>query len=328
MPKRTNHPQPPKKSARLRKTEPEAPPSRALPPLNALRAFDAAVRRGGFAPAAAELGVSPGAVSRQVRILEAAMGAALFERLAHGVELTEAGRRLAATAARAFGLLARAMVEEDGRRLRFHVSASFYLRWLLPRYADLRAALPRAAFDLAIVSTAISREEADLAILFHRGDEAGTGETREDGCHSERLFADSSILVCAPSLLGRRKVPLPVGELARLPLVLGTPDAWDWQRFAGLQGLHRELGRKPLSRGPRFDIDDAAIQAAMAGAGVALVERRFVSDLLAAGRLLQPFDLPPVSLGEYRLHWREPLGRRAPLANLRRWLKMAIAAGS
>lgn len=320
MPKRMTPPQQVKRSSRLRKTEPEVQraPVRELPPLNALRAFNAAARHGGFANAAQELAVSPGAVSRQVKILEERLGEALFIREVRGVALTTAGQRLLALSERAFDLLATALPDQaPAKRLTFQVSASFYLRWLLPRYLRLQAELPRAVFDLAIASTAAGEAAgADLSIRYHRLD-AGASDPQ-----SERLFLDGSIAVAAPGLLGRRQRPLPLKTLQRLPLLLNTPDGWDWHAFAKAHNL----GDLPLGRALRFDIDDAAIQAVVAGAGVALVEQRFVVDLLRDGRLVQLFDLPALSLGEYRLHWRGIIARRAAVGDLRRWLKAEIAA--
>lgn len=326
MPRKAISPQPQKKSSRLRKTEPSPQAPRHLPPLNSLRAFNAAARRQSFAAAAAELGISPAAISRQVRILEETVGEAMFARNAHGVTLTRAGEKWLAASERAFGLLASALPGQAmPGRLSLIVSASFYLRWLLPRHLRLLADLPRAKVDVTIASGNITsgnqpaQADADLEIRFHRRS-FGPGAQPAWEASSECIFADESILVAAPSLLGRAKVPLPPSALRRLPLILNTPDGWDWQSLAAARGL----GDLPLGRALRCDLDDSAIQVALAGLGVALVERRFVADDLAAGRLVQPFDLAPLSLGEYRLHWRPALGRRAALLALRARLKEAV----
>lgn len=317
MPKKATAPQRAKRSSRLRKTEP-SDRIRRLPPLNALRTFNAAARLGGFTDAARELGVSPGAVSRQVKILEEHLGDALFDRGIRGVMLTKAGERLLALTERAFDLLATAMPGQAPRAsLTFSVSASFYLRWLLPRYLRLQADLPRAKVDLTIASRSADETGADLAIRYHRSD-----LMPDRGGQGERLFADGSIAVAAPSFLGRRKSPLPLAALSRLPLLLNTPDGWDWKAFAQANGL----ADLPYLRALRFDIDDAAIQAALAGAGVALVEQRFVTDLLQTGRLVRLFDLPPLNLGEYRLHWRPSIARLSLVTDLRRWFRSEVAA--
>ncbi|WP_374380581.1 LysR substrate-binding domain-containing protein [Dongia sp.] len=284
-----------------------------------MRAFNAAARHGGFAGAARELGVSPGAVSRQVKILELHVDADLFKRNAHGVVLTATGERLLALTERAFDLLHQAMPgQAPDRSLAFQVSASFYLRWLLPRYLGLQADLPRAKVELAIASRLGADDAgADLSIRYHRFDAVPT-----DDRLSERLFADGSVAVAAPTLLGRRKTPLPLKALRRLPLLLNTPDGWDWRIFAQVNGIDP----LPLNAAQQLDMDDAAIQAVLAGAGVALVEQRFVSDLLHSGQLVRLFDLPALSLGEYRLHWRSGIARRAIVADLRRWFKGEIAA--
>lgn len=300
-------------AARLRKAEPSA---RHLPPLNAVRAFEAAARHESFVLAGEELGVSPGAVSRQVGLLEAAVGGALFHREAHGVRLSDQGRRLLPFAGRGLDLLAQMLPHPGGAApLRVDIGASLYLRWLMPRLA--RTGAPSFPIAFSVVShSAISTAPFDLAIRYHRFDRPN----RE----GELLFQDSSILVCAPRWVPPRKRLLRAADLAKLPLLHSTADSWDWQAWAA----QLKLDGLPITQGQRFDIDEAAIQAALAGQGVALAEHRLIADLLREGRLVAPFDLPAVSLGQYRLHAAPGAMRRPAAKKFRTWLLQEVEASA
>jgi LysR family glycine cleavage system transcriptional activator len=283
--------------------------------LNALRAFEAAARHQSFARAAGELALSPGAISRQIKILEDRLDMKLFQRAPQGVSITEAGKRLLASVNAAFDILAGALPQWDRPGyLTIQISSSFYMRWLLPRRVALMAALPKLKLVLQVGATPEMGSGADLAVLFHRFD-AAEGDTAPS--NAALIFADRSILVASPELLGRRKLPLPLGALAKLPVLANTEDDWDWEAFCEAQ----QLPLPPLDDAARFDLDDGAIQAALAGQGVALVEQRFVAPQLAQGLLVQPFKLKPVSLGGYYLHWRGGVARRAGLQGFRNWLQ-------
>jgi LysR family glycine cleavage system transcriptional activator len=286
-----------------------------VPPLNAVRAFEAAARHESFVEAGKELGVTPGAVSRQVALLEAAMGGSLFHRDAHGVRLSDHGRRMLPFASRGLDLLAQMLPQPaTSAPLRVEVGASFYLRWLMPRLAKADGGVASLPIAFSVLShSGGSSAPSDLAIRYHRFDRP----SRE----GDLLFEDSSILVCAPGLVARRRLPLRIAALDRLPLLHNTADGWDWQAWAA----HFKLDRLPIARGQRFDIDEAAIQAALAGQGVALAEHRLVADLLRDGQLVAPFDLPALSLGQYRLH-AAPGGMRRPAAKrFREWLLKEVA---
>jgi LysR family glycine cleavage system transcriptional activator len=289
-----------------------------LPPLNAVRAFEAAARHQSFAKAALELNVSAGAVSRHIKLLEQALGADLFQRQAQGVHLTQHGRRLLPVAARAFDLLEQMLPGRQGRGvLRLRVSASLYLRWLMPRLIDLKREMPRLKLDLVISSGgALDQQDADGTIYYRRLDRVAASDDRSD-----LLFDDGSILVCAPALVSRRQLPLSPASLRQFPLLLNTPDGWDWRVLA----QHLGLKQLSLNGAASFDIDDAAIQAALAGQGLALVEQRFVRDALANGQLIEPFSLPPLCLGQYRLRWTDIAVRRKDTQQCRDWLRRQAA---
>src|SRR3954454_10200718 len=171
--------------------------TRRLPPLNALRAFEAAARRGGFAKAAGELAVTPAAVSQQVRLLEAELGVELFRRLPRGLELTPAGRSALPELGEAFARLARAVEDMRGERLAgplaVSVLPSLAHRWLLPRLPALAAAHPE--IDLTVHAEAravdLAREAVDLGIRYGRG--------QYPGLHARLLLTEEVFPVCAPA---------------------------------------------------------------------------------------------------------------------------------
>jgi LysR family glycine cleavage system transcriptional activator len=314
MTESTPHGQRRKAEARVRKSEPGP---RRLPPLNAVRAFEAAARHESFALAGQELGVSAGAVSRQIGLLEAAIGGLLFHRDAHGVRLSDQGRRIMPLAGRALDLLAQMLPQPASTSpLRVDVGASFYLRWLMPRVATSEAA-PSFPIAYSVLShSGASSAPFDLAIRYHR--------FNRPSLEGELLFEDRSILVCSPRLVARRKLPLHIADLKHLPLLHNTADSWDWQAWAA----HFKIEGLPIARGQRFDIDEAAIQAALAGQGIALAEHRLVADLLRDGSLIAPFDLPVLSLGQYRLHAAPGAMRRPVAKKFREWLLKEVAASA
>ena len=262
---------------------------RPLPPLTALRAFEAAARHGNFVKAAAELGVTAGAVSQHIKGLEERLGLALFRRLARGVKLTEAGRAYLPGIADGFDRLARAtlQVHESGLagRLTLTVLPSFAAGWLVRRLPAFRARHPD--IDLVIRSERqtvdLHRDEADLAIRYGLGDFANLEATH--------LMREEIFPVCAPALLNADP-PL------RAPADLCAPRAAARCRRIGQRAVDplaavaamrfglSDAGRRP---GVHFTDSVQLYQAALLGQGVALGRSVLIGDELAAGRLVRPF---------------------------------------
>ncbi len=263
---------------------------RVLPPLNAVRVFEAAARCGSFKGAAAELGVTHGAVSRQIQLLEEWLGApALFQRLNRGVALTAEGAALLAEFGPALDRIAAAARrhrERDGpvaTVLRVNALATFSLRWLLPRLARFREAHPGIEVQLTTANEPVDAlpEEYDVVI---RG-----GPDTFYGFVSRKLLDERRLPVCSPGLLERQALRA-VGDLARHTLVhVSTmPKLWrDWLIVAGAADL------QPAAT-LTLDHFYLSIQAAADGLGVAMGPTALISDDLAAGRLVTPF--PAVSL--------------------------------
>jgi len=266
-----------------------------LPPLTALRAFDAAARHLSFANAAAELNVTPAALSFQIKSLEEHLGTALFRRLNRAVELTEAGRTLAPGAADGFAALRAAWAAT--RRLADHSSLTvtagpaLTAKWLAPRLFGFAQAHPE--IELRFFATLrlldFDRDDVDLAIRFGMGGE-------EDGVFSACLHREWVTPMMHPDLAARCARP---EDVLQLPLLhqddiafLNPPIDWAaWFRAAG-------LGAPP--GGARFSQADHAIDAAAAGGGVVLGRISLAEKDLREGRLVAPFDLALSTEAHYR----------------------------
>lgn len=257
-----------------------------LPPLNALRAFEIAARRGGFSRAADELHVTPAAVSHQIKTLESHLGVELFTRLPRGLELTEAGRQLLPQLSRGFEHFARAVegLNAGGVAgpLGVNTAPSFAALWLTPRLEGFLRAYP----DIEICLLAeerppdLARGEVDIRIPYGLGDYPGLA-TRF--LMRERIFP-----VCAPSLLNQRRLR----RFADLRLHTLLHDVnpgpeepsmtWRrWLRDAGVSGVDAD-------RGVKFGNSILVTEAAVRGLGVALGRMSLVGDHLATGRLVRP----------------------------------------
>lgn len=267
---------------RLRKTialvqMPVNPPRPKAPPLNALRAFEAAARLGGFARAAEELLVSPGAVSQQVRLLEDWAGLPLFERRAQGVELTEAGRAVHPDLVAAFDAVGRAAQKLRARGsqpLLIAALPSVAQLWLMPRLAKLRRALPGHAISVTALETApnLLREPFSLALfLLPRGQGA-------------EIVQDALVPVCAPELAIRVRSP---DDLMQLPCLTDTSWSADWDLWWRQAGSHQTF--VPL--GPRYSLYAMAVEDALAGAGILMGHTALLQPHLNAGRLVAPLPI-------------------------------------
>lgn len=266
-----------------------------MPPLNALRAFEAAGRLGGFAPAAEELGVTPGAVTAHLKGLEAQLGAPLFERAARGVRLTTLGARVLPEMTAAFDALnaavQRMQTEAAPELVRIAALPALAQLWLSPRLPGLRAAEPGVRVSItALEAPPEAKRDAHDLYLFYREDARG------------RVLARDAIFpVCAPAVAARLR------GLADLdPEECLSDSAWPgdwpaWAAAAGLQGFR--------ARGPVFSLYALAVEEAMNGAGVLMGHAALVARHLAEGRLVRPFG-PEVELPGVLALW--PARRLAP----------------
>lgn len=246
---------------------------RSLPPLNALRAFEVSGRRLSFRAAADELGVTQGAVAQQVRALEEHLGLALFQRHPRGLQLTVAGAAYLAEVTRAFDTLAdatgRLLVRPD--TVTISVTPTVAAKLLIPRLGDLQAALPDV--ELRTVATeALSdfeRDQVDIAVRLTRPPFAVDLEAK-------LLFRQDLVAVASPRLVGNVTLPLSSEQLRALPLLHDAQGHW--------ATFLKTSSKLP---GAVFNQTTLALDAAMAGQGVALACKAFVAMDLAAGRLVQ-----------------------------------------
>lgn len=281
---------------------------RALPPLNALRAFEAAARLLSFKRAAAELHVTQGAISHQVRALEAALGVTLFVRLHRALRLTDAGARYLPAVRGAFDALdaaTRALAPAGGgARLRVSVLPSFGARWLVPRLGGFRAKHPR--IDLAVHSSRelvdLAREPVDIGIRYGAGAWAGL--------HVERLMSDEIAPVASPRLAVARPE-----DLRRHTLLHDDSSAgWrDWLAAASVRGVDAE-------RGIVFEDSGQLVQAAVDGHGVALARLRLAEADLRAGRLVQLFARTQPAPFAYYVVCLPSRAEEPAIRAFRRWL--------
>lgn len=256
--------------------------ARRLPPLNALRAFEAAARHESFTRAAEELCVTQGAVSHQVKALEAELGIKLFNRERQRLVITEAGRAYLIVLRDALDRIAvgteRLLQRQSAGVLTVSTSPDFAAKWLVHRLGRFAESHPE--IDLRVSATLhhvdFAREDVDLAVRHGDGNWPGLDAVRM--C-SEELFA-----VCSPKLLaGRARLRKPA-DLLKLPLLhLDDRRAWSmWLEAAGV--AHREL-----SQGPVLNRASMVIDAAVDGQGVALARTTLAAWDLINGRLVRPF---------------------------------------
>lgn len=259
-----------------------APPRPKGPPLNALRAFEAAARLGSFVRAADELCVTPGAVAQQVKALEDWAGAPLFERRAHGVRLAPAGRAAAPGLAEAFDRLATAanLLRRMAapQEIRAAALPSVAQLWLSPRLPTIRRANPGLSISVTAMERPpnLMREPFDIAFFFGAENAAGTQATV--------LAGDSLFPVCAPEVAVRLKRP---EDLAGETLLHDSAwrDDWpDWLAAARVRGV-------TATAGPVFSLYSLALDEAIHGAGVLIGHAPLVAPALAAGTLVAPFAL-------------------------------------
>ena len=288
---------------------------RRLPSLNGVRAFEAAGRHESFAQAADELGVSPAAVSRMVRLLEDRLGVELFVRGPNALSLTPAGRLyrdgLTPLLDSLVSLTDRVTAASGPRVLTVGVGPTFAIRWLIPRLADFRAAEPGIEVRLT-TGGAAAPFGADWSCGIALGD--GTWP----GLVAEPLIEADLTPVCAPGLAGElRQVEDLSGD--RMLHVAHAPE--DWPRWFAATGRQR-----PSGVGLTVEFYGQALQAAADGAGVAMGIRPYIDDDLAAGRLIAPFDVSVPKGRAWYLIYREYRASEPAFVAFRRWIAAAVAA--
>lgn len=294
--------------------------TRHLPPLSALRAFEAVARHLNFTKAADELHVTPAAVSQQVKVLEDHLGAALFRRTKRSVALTDAGRIILPDIQAGFEWLGRALdkvsTHAATKTLTISVAPSFASKWLLPRLDRFSALYPeidiRISATMALVD--FRKDEADLAIRFGKGP--------YPGLDTEKLFPEALTPMCSSELLnGKHPLKTP-DDLRHFRLLhdMSIPGGDGQLRWAQWLSTAGAVKVNP-NRGPRFSLAELAFQAAIDGGGVVLGRVALAADDVAAGRLVCPFDVMVPLDVSYFLVLPARNRDRAEIAAFRSWLR-------
>lgn len=255
-----------------------------LPPLNALRAFEAAARHDGFIGASDELNVTRGAISRQVKALEEHLGVALFTRYAQGVRLTSAGRQLQPVLAEAFRSIASEVnrLRSDALDLRIICPPATSIRWLIPRLEGFRQRYPTIVVRLTTDfygHGGFDTMDYDLGFSVERW--PGRPETTE----ATALFPVRMTPACSPDLLNRVGPLTSPEQLATFDLLHETPEHRDWRQWADVFDV-RHLD---VRGGQDFPNLDMATRAALMGAGFVMADLVLCREEFKAGLLVAPF---------------------------------------
>lgn len=289
--------------------------SRILPPLNALKAFEAAARHESLTLGAAELNVAHAAVSRHIRTLELSLRVALFERTGRGVRLTDNGRELARSLTEAFDLIANATTRyarspRRRQRLKITSDVAFATHWLVSRLGRFTSEHP--GIELVLEPTPrlvdFSKEDFDLGIR------CGAGAWRN--IEAEKIADAGLSVVCSPHLLKTKRIRFPA-DLPGDALMREQDRAlWPaWLEAAGAGAI--------APSGPSLLVD-LTTTAAEAGQGFALADRIVAADALLTGRLVAPFEVTIEPYAYYLVHRQGgPMSKAA--CDFRAWIKGEIA---
>lgn len=275
---------------------------RRLPPLRSLHAFEAAARHHSFAAAAHELGVTPTAISHQIRQLETACGVKLFQRRPRPLLLTSAGARLYPALRNGFDVLATAMAllaEVDPvAPLRVTSPSAFAGKWLVPRLPKWREEHPAVALEIIGTDVVLDLRAgaADVAIRHTRRPPLDLV--------AHEVFRDTFVPVCSPRLLEKHDPIERAADLLRFPLIhydwIGHPDAPTWQQWLAVaRSIDPDFNRLEQARGLSFSEELHAIDAVIGGQGVAICSDVVVSNELRSGQLVKAHALALPGYGFY-----------------------------
>ncbi|WMT88598.1 transcriptional regulator GcvA [Pelagibacterium sp. 26DY04] len=295
-----------------------------LPPLSALRAFEAAGRRLSFTAAAEDVFVTQAAISHQIRALEEFLGLELFIRHNRRLTLTDAGRRYFEEIETAFDSVRRATrraMETSGEQnLRISALSSFTTKWLIPRLHRFQTRHPDIEPMIGTTQRAVDlrREGVDVAIR--------VGGGVYEGLLSTKLMDDAAFPVCAPSLVhGPKPLATPQDLRAHVLIhdssIVAASEGPDWPAWFKAAGLDPTVA----TSGPAYNDTGLTIQAAIAAQGVALARRVLVSDDLAHGHLVRPFGPDVPAQSSWYFVTTPDAGERPAVKALLAWLLEEIA---
>lgn len=302
---------------------------RKLPPLSSLRAFEAAARHLSFKRAADELGVTPTAVSHQIRLLEEICGMPLFRR--RPLTLTDDGARLFPVLRDGFDAFAHALgaarARIDHAPLRVTTPSAFASRWLVPRLPQWRAAHPEVPLDIIGTDELVDLRsgDADVAVRY--------ANIMPTGCSGREIFRDTFFPVCSPSLLKDGKAVNRAADLLHYPLIhfdwlRAGPATPNWQRWLETaRAIDPEIKEVTRVWDLSFREEIHAIDAVIAGQGIAICSDVVVSRELAHGELVKAHSLSLAGFGFYvvRRPWHP---RQVTIDDFAEWMRSCFEYGS
>ncbi|HET8585680.1 MAG TPA: transcriptional regulator GcvA [Casimicrobiaceae bacterium] len=285
-----------------------------IPPMQALRAFEAVASMGSLTQAADALSLTHGAISHQIKSLESMLGVRLVERAGRGIRITDSGARLASRVRAALADIADAIREASertsGRKLRVSVTPSFAARWLLPRLGSFIRQHPDIDLDVRAGSALVDfqRDDVDVAIRW------GVGQW--PGVKAEELLRDVFFPVCSPRLPNLPRVP---SDLASHTLLRSDDEFWKpWFDAVGLDWPEPD-------RGPIFNDSSLMLQAAVDVQGIALARASLIGSDIRNGLLMRLFDIDVPGPRRYYLVYPPRMADSPKLALFRAWLHDEIA---
>jgi len=290
-----------------------------LPPLNALRMLEAAGRLASFTRAAEELHVTPGAVSRQIRLLEDTLGFPLFERHHREVRLSARAAAYVEQLSDSFRQMERATVrlieQHQQPLLNVHIAITFTLRWLVPRLAAFHARHPRQEIRL---STALPTAQelaasTDVCLQMRSPAMIAAGAPL---LAAHRLFDIELVPVCSPALMREGALDGRMGAIRDHMLLHSNARPDDWAAWMQAAGLREADARSGIF----FESSSLAYQAALEGVGIAIGMKRLVEADLAAGRLVMPSGFVHRTDLAFHLLYAKSAATHAPVAAFRDWI--------
>jgi LysR family glycine cleavage system transcriptional activator len=291
-----------------------------LPPLNAVRVFEAAARHLNFSLAAEALHVTPSAVSHAVKSLEQFLGTALFHRDARGVSLTPAGQAFLPPIRDALDQVRQAArsvaLDHTERPLTVSAAPALAVGWLIPRLGKFQLAHPDIDLRLSAAMAMVDLHRSDIDVAIR------TGGGDWPGLTSHFLMAEALVALCSPALTeGPDGIKAPQ-DLTQATLIHELPRLGQWRSWFNAAGVDHP----DPERGPKLETSALAVDAAISGLGVALANKRFVAGHLAAGRLVIPFDVEALGRYDFYLAYPSEQAEVPRIAAFRDWLLVETAA--
>lgn len=290
-----------------------------LPPMNALRAFEAAALEESFIKAGNLLNVSPSAISHQIKNLEDHIGKQLFVRLPRSVKLTQEGRKLYQVVSSSFNDIRKELYGEPSQiigKLSITVAPSFASGWLIPNIKEFRAEYPN--IELKIDSSLAVRDihDADIDVAIRH-----TKEVVDEGLLCVKLFSEALQLVCSPDIARRLKV---INDISKETLLCSesSPDSW------GKVFSDYKIPASNSIKKMHFSNDTLAIEAAINGAGIALTHQNLSASLIAEERLIEPFSIKCISEYSYYFLHKKSHPSNESLTVFKNWIIAKVRENS